>query len=137
MHTILLDFFGAWDALEQQHPFGITQIAPLFRLFDVPPDLCAQADAHLFLDLMYSRRPAVRRIKVEHRHSRAVVWFYVDFAAESVTVGLQASPNAPFFRTHPVRAEPGDVVATILAHFRPALPTERCIRHGGKRPRAQ
>ena len=133
----LLEFFVAWDSLESMHPFGITRFASLFSQFGISEHMCSVVDECLFLDLMYSQRSRVRRIKVEHRTTRAVVWAYVDFSDGVASVAFQSSPNARFEYSVHVALSPSGVVGGILAYFGTQAPCQRCVLQGVKRRRVE
>lgn len=134
---MLLNFFHAWDGLEMMHPFGVPQFFELMYSFGVPANLARRLDACLFMDLMYSQRPSVRRIKLEHRATHEVAWAYVDFVEGSAAVSFQRSPNAPFVYTTSVDPTPPAIMEAILQYFRTSVRAQRCVRGGDKRQRLE
>lgn len=117
MIRVMQNFFSAWDVIETMHPFGVQRFTPLFRDFGVSSQLCVSVDECLYLDLMVSIYPNVRRIKIEDRRSSRIKWVYVELLHSAVLVGFQRSPSDRFEYLTVVDALPQAFVALVVSYF--------------------
>lgn len=154
----LRQFFDVWELVEQMHPWGVDCLEPFLSTFDIPASLCAEVDARLYVDLMITPHPDIRRIKLEGRGSGVVCWAVVELDPHGggddgrdddsddaeppdpgtapavhrrrIVVSFQRSPAAPLVCRVSIAATPRAVVACLAAYHRGLM----LLRHAQRRP---